>query len=88
MSAEQLIEQVRYVTDAQGNRAAVLLDFTLWEMVLAAIKRSELLEPTQDSLKVTTQEGWAAFLDMAQRAIPGKLIDASENHDKYLYPSN
>ena len=41
-----------------------------------------------ESETIGTEEGWEAFLSIEAEASPGKLSDASTNHDRYLYGTN
>ncbi len=44
MTLAELTSKVQYVTDAEGNRQAVVLEMAVWEEVVNAL---EQLEPTQ-----------------------------------------
>jgi hypothetical protein len=46
MSALELLEAVQFVVDAEGNRKAVVLDYAVWEEVMA------LLEDREDSAEM------------------------------------
>ncbi len=46
MRANELIEKAQFVTDSNGNKKAVLLDYTFWEELV------ELLQDVEDSREV------------------------------------
>lgn len=54
MTITELIDSVRYVTDAAGNRTAVMVDWEIWEEI---VKR--LAEQSDDDLEddVLVQSG-------------------------------
>ena len=35
----------------------------------------------------SAEEGWKAFLEMGEDGLGSKLHNASEEHDKYIYPN-
>jgi hypothetical protein len=41
--------------------------------------------PTEDISDEPSPRGWEAFRDMGRKAQPGKLPNASIDHDRYLY---
>ena len=39
----------------------------------------------EEPRKIDEKKGWEAFRQMGKNAVPGKLSNASTNHDRYLY---
>jgi hypothetical protein len=78
MTIAELINKVRFVTDADGNRQAILLDLAVWEEILALLEDLEADEALTEEMEdealnramdeamnspLLTQEQALAYLD-------------------------
>lgn len=65
MTITDLTNQVRFVTDAEGNRQAVQLDLAVWEEIVAIIEELEA-EQRWDELFVNSQD---ALIELGREAL-------------------
>lgn len=46
MTATELLSSAQFITDADGNKKAVVLDLPIWEEIVMALEKLDTLEAT------------------------------------------
>ena len=87
MSLEELLQEVQFVTDGDGQRKAVQLDLELWEKLIAWLHVS--LESPQSEMPID-EEQYGAEMDALNKLIDSSAVDTgikdlAKEHNHYLY---
>ena len=61
MSVAELISSIQFVVDAEGNKKAAVLDWPVWEEVVAALEKLAVLETSLGEELADDQQWDAAF---------------------------
>jgi hypothetical protein len=90
MSTQDLLEHVRYVTDANVRKTAVQIDWELWEHLRTLLNKDGAADATTkpEQTLIPDKDAWDIFLSLGRDATPGQLPDAAARHDEYLYGRN
>ena len=70
MNAQELLQQVKFIVDAEGKRTGVLLSMEVWEKILTLVKNVDKDEKTHQPAKEEIIP-WEQFqIELAARGLP------------------
>jgi len=72
MSVTELLQSVRFVVDAEGNKKAVIVDYDIWEELLTIL---EDWEDAQEIKQLRMLKEEAIPWGQAKEELKGKVLD-------------
>jgi hypothetical protein len=88
MKLENLLHEVQFVVDAEGQRTAVQLDLALWEEIIDRLTMTE--QQPANGMNELDEAQYQEEMDELNRlleacAVETGIPDLAQEHDHYLY---